>query len=171
MMNWKLVYQWYFKKNSIQTRWGSMKTERIRQYVSHFCKILGITSTRKRKKKKRFKLQKWQQRRERPEGPWQGEESICCWQELKYMCSKVLNLLLIFYELNRAFYSQNKSQWPVELFEQQRSLKLSSASPLSSQKAGRGTGLTAACTRTRDVHKDRSITHALCVNQIFLPSK
>lgn len=28
-----------------------MKTERIRQYISHFCKILGITSTRKKKKK------------------------------------------------------------------------------------------------------------------------
>lgn len=169
-MKWKLEYQWYFKKNSTQTRWGSMKTKKIRQYISHFCKILGITSSRE-KKKKRFKLQKWQQCGERPEVPWQGEESICCWQELKYMCSKVLNLLLIFYELNRAFYSQNKSQWPVELFEQQRSLKLSSASPISSQNAGQGTGLTAACTRTRAVHKDRSITHALCVNQIFLPSR
>lgn len=149
----------------------------MRQYENWKNKAIYITLLQNsrhyinKEKKKRFKLQKWQQRRERPEGPWQGEESICCWQELKYMCSKVLNLLLIFYELNRAFYSQNKSQWPVELFEQQRSLKLSSASPLSSQKAGRGTGLTAACTRTRDVHKDRSITHALCVNQIFLPSK
>lgn len=35
-----------------------MKTERIRQYISHFCKILGITSTRKRKKKKKVQVTK-----------------------------------------------------------------------------------------------------------------
>lgn len=115
MKNWKFEYQWYFKKIPCQIRWGCMKTERIRQYVPHLCKILGITSS----EKKRYMLQKWQQCRERPEVPWLGEESICYWQELKYMCSEVLNLLLIFYELNRAFYSQSKNQWPVELFKQQ----------------------------------------------------
>lgn len=29
-----------------------MKTKKIRQYISHFCKILGITSSREKKKKK-----------------------------------------------------------------------------------------------------------------------
>lgn len=32
-----------------------MKTKKIRQYISHFCKILGITSSREKKKGSSYK--------------------------------------------------------------------------------------------------------------------